>query len=190
MFTREELRNNLIGCAEIVLFMPNGVGRYDPSKSSAVRSFLVTLFLMPVVIAMWVFRAGSAPVSLVVGLHFAQMVLATILFLTVVYFLSKQYERQEHFFRFITVSNWQGVSGIALALPILVAIMLGGDLAVWESYAIFVAILGYVYTGFIATHAFRLPWEMGAFIGVISLAVSQESLKLVGYLQDYLTVGV
>ncbi len=190
MFTREEIKNNLIGCAEIVLFMPHGVERFADSKSAAMRSFLVTFLLLPVVIAVWVFRAGSTPVSLVVGLHLAQMILSTILFLTVVYFLSKQYERQEHFFRFITVSNWQGVPGIVLTLPILVALVLGADLTVWESYAIFVSILGYVYTGFVATHAFRLPWEMGGFIGVVSLAVSQESLKVVDYLQDYLTVGV
>lgn len=190
MFTREEIRNNLIGCAEIVLFMPHGVERFEASKSAAVRSFLVVLFLLPVVIAVWAFRAGSTPVSLVVALHLAQMVLATILFLTVVYFLSKQYNRQEHFFRFITVSNWQGVPGIVFTLPILGALILGADLAVWESYAIFVTFLGYIYTGFVATHAFRLPWEMGGFIGVISLAVSQESLKVVDYLQDYLTVGV
>jgi len=190
MFTSEELRNNLIGCAEIVLFMPHGIERFSDSKSAAIRSFLVILFLLPVVIAVWVYRADSAPVSLVVALHLAQMVLSTILFLTVVYFLSKQYERQEHFFRFITVSNWQGVPGILLTFPILVALVLGADLAVWETYAIFVSILGYVYTGFVATHAFRLPWEMGGFIGVLSLAVGQESLKIVDYLQDYLTVGV
>lgn len=86
MFTREEIKNNLIGCAEIVLFMPHGVERYDPSKSAAIRSFLVSLFLLPVVVAIWSFRAGTVPVPLVVGLHFVHFVLTAVLFLTTVYF--------------------------------------------------------------------------------------------------------
>lgn len=185
MFTREEIKNNLIGCAEIVLFMPHGVERYDPSKSAAIRSFLVSLFLLPVVVAVWSFRAGTVPVPLVVGLHFVHFVLTAVLFLTTVYFLSKQYNREQHFFRFITAANWQGVSGVLLSLPILIAVFAGFDIEPWQNYSVFVTLLMYVYTGFIATYVFKFPWELGGFIAVVALAFDQNLLEVVKILKDY-----
>ena len=190
MFTREELKNNLIGCAEIALFMPNGVERYDSSKSAAIRSFLVTLILLPAVVAVWAYRAGSVPAGLVVGLHLAHFVLSALLFLTVVYFLSKQYNREEHFFRFITAVNWQGVTGVFLVFPVLAAVLFGWDIEPWENYSIFVTLLSYVYTGFIVTYVFRIPWELGGFVAVIALAVDQNLLEVVKHLQDYLGPGI
>lgn len=189
MFTREELKQNLTAIMEIALFMPGGVERYSPTKSAAIRSFIVPALFLPLVIWIWVVRAETEPVSVVVAVHFIRMLLSIVIFFGLIYLLSRQYERQEHFYRFVTASNWHELMGTMMAAPIILALFTGGSIEVWENYAIFVQILGYVYTGFIATHVFKLPWEMGGFIGVVSLAVMQNMLILGKMVESLLTVA-
>ena len=190
MFSREELKQNLIGCFEIALFMPNGFERYDSSYSTAVRSFFVSVLLLPLVLWIWVLRSEVEPAAAVVLVHLVRMVMTAVIYLGLVYLLSRQYGRQEHFFKFVTVCNWCEVFGTLLALPVLIALLTGSDMEAWKNYAIFIQLLSYVYTAFIATRVFKLPWEMGGFVAIISLAVMQNLLDFGLYVQDLVTVAV
>lgn len=188
MFDRAELKQNLMAMLEVALFMPNGVERYSPTKSAAMRSFIVPLLFMPLVVWIWIVRAEAEPVSAIIAVQLVRMIVTIGVFFGLVYLLSRQYGRQEHFFRFITASNWHELLGAILVLPVIVSILIGADMQGWENYAVFVQIMGYVYTGFIATHVFRLPWEMGGFVGVLALAVGQNMLDLGLYVQSLVTV--
>ncbi len=190
MFTREELKKNLIGCFEIALFMPAGVDRYSPSKSAALRSFLVPALFIPLVAWVWILRSDAEPASLIVAVHLTRMVLTMAIFLGVVYLFARQYERHEHFFRFVTASNWHEVIGVILVLPVLFALLMGADIGPWENYAVFIQLFGYVYVGFIATHVLRIPWELGGFLAVVSLAVGQQLLDWGLDVQSIVTVAV
>lgn len=186
LFTKTECKLNFIGCMEILLFMPVGVGRFNPSRSAAVRSFIVPILLLPILLAVMVAMSAGFPLGLLIFLHMTRIILATALFFVVVYFLSKQFERQEHFYKFVNVVNWSNIPGVLLTLPILVALIMGYDITAFESYAVFTTIVGYVYLAFILTHCFRLPWEMGGFIAIIGLAIDQNLLDITAYIRDLL----
>lgn len=190
MFTREELKQNLIGCFEIALFMPAGVERYSPSKAAALRSFLVPALFIPLVAWVWILRSDAEPASFIVAVHLTRMVLTMAIFLGVVYLFARQYERHEHFFRFVTASNWHEVIGVILVLPVLFALLMGADIEPWENYAVFIQLFGYVYVGFIATHVLRIPWELGGFLAVVSLAVGQQLLDWGLDVESIVTVAV
>lgn len=62
-----------------------------------------------------------------------------------------------------------------------VAVIVGFHLNTYdnvEGYAIFTAIAGYIVTGYVATHALRLPWQLGTFVAIISLAINDISLQI------------
>ncbi len=186
MFTKSEWKLNLVGCMEILLFMPIGVERFGSSLNDAVRSFIVPILLLPILLSVMVAMSDGFPLSILLSLHMIRVVLAAVIFFTVVYFLSKQFERQEHFYKFVNVVNWSNILGVTMTLPILVALVMGYDIAALESYAVFITIVGYIYSAFILTHCFRFPWEMGGFIAIVGLAIDQNLLDVTVYIRDLL----
>ncbi len=187
MFTSKEVKQNTIGSLEVMLFMPAGVERFDDSKSAGLRSFLIPILLFPFSIFVWLADSSEAPVALVLALNITASLLGIILFLAIVYWISKQYERDEHFWKFVNVNNWLAIPGFLLASPLVFLIAVGGDLEAWNSYFVFILILKYIYTGFVVTYVFRLPWEMAGFVAVLSFAIAYNLVQAVDYLQTYLT---
>ena len=188
MFTKKEWKYNLVGCMEIFLFMPAGVGRFKSSRSAAIKSFVVPIALLPILLAVMAAMSAGFSLGILLSLHMVRIILAAVLFFAVVYFLSKQFERQEHFYKFLNVVNWSNIPGMFLTLPILGALVMGYDMTALESYAVFITIVGYVYLAFILTHCFRFPWEMGGFIAIVGLAIDQNLLDVTVYIRDLIAV--
>lgn len=188
MFTKQEWKQNLLGCLEVFLFMPNSVERFSNMRRDVIKSFIIPLALLPVVMVVTVAMSAGFSVTILLSLHFIRMIVTIALFFSAVYFLSKQFERNQYFPRFLIVSNWSNIPGMILTLPILAALILGYDMAGLESYAIFITIVGYVYSAFIITHCFRLPWEMGGFIAIVGLAIDQNLLDLTVYVRDMIAI--
>lgn len=186
MYTQQEWKNGFLGCFEILLFMSSGVERFDSIASQAVKSFIMPLILLPLFLVVTVGMSAGYNFYLLLSLHSLRVIFTSIMFLTVVYFMSRQLGRDEHFFRFVTVNNWMSIPSFLMVLPILFGLLLGSNFSGFESYAIFITLAGYVYTAFIATRSFRLPWELGGFIGVVSMAIDQNALHLMVYLRDFL----
>ena len=184
MFTKDEWKKNLLGCMEVFLFMPVGVSRFDPSRTAAIKSFIIPLLLMPIVLAVFVTQSSGFSFSLLISLHLLRMALAVLLFFTAVYFLSKQYNRHQYFYQFMTVSNWSNIPSILMVMPIIVGLMMGYNMAVFESYAVFVTLAGYIYSAFIITYCFRYPWEFGGFVAIVGLAIDQNLLDLAEYIRN------
>jgi len=187
MFSKREIKSNLLGCLELTLFMRRGVVRFESSRVAAIKSFLITLLVLPPTLAVMVALSEGYAASLLVTLHAIRIVLSMVLFLGAVYFITKQYDRQSYFYKFINIFNWMNIPGIILCLPILSIIITGASIEAFESYAVFITLLGYVYGAFIITHTFRIPWEMGGFIAIISLAIDQNALELTTHIRDMLS---
>ncbi|MGH1404776.1 MAG: hypothetical protein ACRBDL_11085 [Alphaproteobacteria bacterium] len=184
LFTKEEWKQNLIGCAEVLLFMHHGISRFKTSRRAAIKSFIIPLVLLPIVLSVFVLQSSGFSMSLLLSLHMLRIALALILFFAAVYFLSRQYDRQEHFYHFMNVTNWSNIQGILLILPIVIGLLAGYDMAIFESYAVFITLVGYVYSAFIVTYCFRFPWEFGGFIAIVGMAIDQNLLELATFLRD------
>lgn len=186
MFSKAEWKNNLMGCLEVFLFMPNGVQRFSNSKRDAYKSFIIPVAFLPLtlMVIMALPDESVGPASLLLPLHVVRIILAVVLFLTAVYFLAKQCDREEHFYQFLNVSNWCNIAGLILVAPIVYGVFSGQDMAAFEAYAVFITIAGYIYTAFILTHCFRLPWEMGGFIAIIGLAIDENLFTVTHMLRD------
>ena len=184
MFSKDEVRHNLLGCFEIFLFMPRGIDRFEVSRGKMIRSFAIPFGLLPFVLWVVVGLFPEFPASLIAVLTVLRTVLAAALFFTAVYFLTRQLDRHEHFYRFLIVSNWTNINGIVLALPIIAGLVMGVDPEGFEVYAVFTEMIGYIYAAFILTHCFRVPWEMGGFLAVVSLAINENLWDVTDYIRD------
>lgn len=190
MFTAKEIKNNLLGCLEIFLFMPSGIERFGKTKSDALKSLIIPIALLPLtlMVIMALPEEAAGPVNIVLPIHIIRIVAAVVVFLIVVYYLAKQFNREEYFYRFWSASNWCNVVGLVMVSPIMIGVFSGYDMAVFESYAVFITLVGYVYSAFIITYCFKLPWEMGGFIAILGLAIDENLFDLAHYIKDSMMV--
>ena len=184
MFTRQEIKQNLAGCLEILIFMRKGIERFqNVSRTDAIKSFLIPLLLFPFVFTALVMTSKEGhSIPFIISVHFFRIVIGAMIYLTIVYFLSKQLERQEHFYRFLVIINWISLFDIIFVSPVMFYIFTGGEVTTIEPYAVFITLLGYVYLAFIITHSFRVPWEMGGFAAIVGLAVDETMWDIIHFL--------
>jgi len=190
MISKNELAHNLRGCLEIFLFMPKGFERFDITPAKAIRSFFIPLALLPFILMIVVNMHDEFSPTLIISLNLLRIFFSIILFLTAVYFLTKQFDRHHHFYKFILISNWLNINALLMALPILIGMATGVPSDDFEVYAVFCEIIGYVYSAFVITYCFRLPWEMGGFIAIVGLAINENLFDLSNYARDLLAVSV
>ena len=181
MFTKQELKQNLIGCFEVALFLRSGVARFqDVSRTHAIKSFLIPIFFLPLIFTVLVITSAEGySIPFIVSVHLVRIVIGTILGFLMVYFLSKQLDRQKHFYRYIFIVNWFSLLDIIMVAPVLFYIFTGSDVTNIEPYAVFITLLGYVYAAFIITNTFRVPWEMGGFVAIAGMAVDETMWDII-----------
>lgn len=190
MFSRQEFRNNLLGCFEICLFMARGTQRFSGERQDALRSFAVPAFFVPIVLIVFALQSTGYPVALLLPIHALRIVATLGLFLGVVYVISRETKRTEHFFQFVTATNWLNIPVGLMILPVAGFLATGTyTMEQMESWAVFVEIAGAVLVAFAATHIFRIPWELGGFIGVLGLLIDDAGLKTASVLRDFLYSG-
>ena len=190
MFTKSEFKQNLLGCFEIAIFMSKGIERFDETKVTAVKSLLVPLILTPIVVILMVMVFSDFATEVLIPLHVGRIILTMVITWAIVYLLSKHFNRDQYFWRFVTVSCWADIIGFLLLLPIVIGVLSGYEFAVFESYALFIGIVGYVYAAFIATHVLKLPWELGGFVAIVGMGVSENMLDFTVYLRDSFAYSV
>ncbi len=187
MFTKQELKTNLMGCLDIFLFMPSGIDRFSSAPRDAMRSLVIPLGLMPVILVVMAMMSQGVSLTLLISLNTLRIGLSFVLFLTAVYFLTKHFGREAYFYKFLNVSNWINIPGLILLLPIVIGLFMGYEMKNMESYAVFISLVGYVYSAFVITHCFRLPWELGGFIAIIGLAIDDNSFKILEMVKTMVT---
>lgn len=186
MFTRNELKTNLFACFEVFLFMRRGISRFEVSHSAAVKSFIITFLTCPATLILMSYLSPGVSYNLVFSLNMARLIFAGAFFLTAVYFLVQHFGRAQHFYRFMLIWNWMNLPFTLLLLPVLWGIALGSPMENLESYSVFITLTGYVYSAFIITSCFRIPWEMGGFITIIGMAIDHNLWNLTLRIQETL----
>ncbi len=190
MFTRQEIKENLHGSFEIILFMRRGVERFqNVSKKDAIKSFIIPVLFLPLVFAVLVkTSADGYSIPFIISVHFVRIAVGVCVNLYILYFLTKQLNRQEHFCRFLVIANWISLFDIILVSPVLFFIFSGLDLSAIEPYAVFMTLVGYVYMAFIIKSSFRIPWELGGFAAIVGLAVDETLWDIIFFMFGDITL--
>lgn len=164
--------------------MRSGVERFSSTKKAAIKSFLVPIAAVPLVLFIISLQWASPADRVMFPFEVLRLIAIYAIFYTVINLLTKQIDRNQYFFQFINAGNW-----ITLPLAILIApiaILVGFEINTYaslENYAIFTAIVGYILTGYVATQALRIPWQLGAFIAIISLAIHDITMQVYDFLK-------
>jgi hypothetical protein len=190
MFAKSEIKRNLLGCFEIAIFMSNGVGRFNGTKAVALKSLVLPVVLVPLIVIATAFLSRGLATEVLIPLHVGRIIISMTVFWGIVYMLAKHFGRDQYFWRFVNVSCWVELIGALLTLPILFGILAGYDFSVFESYAVFITVVGYIYSAFITTYVFRLPWELGGFVAIVGMGVNENLLDLTIYLRDSFAYSV
>ena len=184
MFSKDEIKQNMIGCFEILLFMTKGFDRFTRvTARDAIKSFIFPIALMPVALSVHVITAEEGyDTSYIVSAHLMRTLLSAGTYLGIVYYFSKLMNRQEHFAKYLVIANWGSIIGIILVSPILLYVYTGADVSAVENYPIFITVIGIFYRAFIMTNVFKIPWEMGGFMAIIGLGIGETMWDLMLYL--------
>jgi hypothetical protein len=191
MFTREEIRRNLLGCLEVALFMPIARQRFGNSYDEAVRSFIIPILLFPLSLAaVYLFPAdymnGAAPNTIAL-LYTLRMVSTWALFIAAVYLIVQQIDRRELFYKFIIANNWLNVPATAVFVP--VGWMLMSGMYSWqELYPFMVCLMLYTYafTAFMVAYVLRVPWELAGFITFVGICINDNTAQIMQWITDRL----
>jgi hypothetical protein len=182
MFSKSEIRQNLLGCLEIALFMRSGANRFVPSYEMMKKSFLLPFILLPVSL-MIVFSAhpdGALDTTSmqILGLVYALRLFVYLgVFLGFVYLMARTMDKLEDFTRFVIANNWLTLPAAALMLPLTLAFM-AGYYSFTEVYPlmVFITLYSYACTAFMATHILRIPGELACFVAIAGMAINQTAL--------------
>lgn len=181
MFSKTEIRQNLLGCLEIATFMPKGAERFCANRKSMIKSFLIPLIILPLTIITVVaahpgeLTSGSAQVLAMI--YSLRLFISLGAFLAFVYFMAKTMDRQDAFYRFATANNWLSIPATVAALPFIILFLNGNhDWASIYPMLVMIALYSYAYTAFMAAHVLRIPFEMAAFIAICGMAINQSTL--------------
>ncbi|MGB4056488.1 MAG: hypothetical protein WBK77_00180 [Alphaproteobacteria bacterium] len=204
MFSKKEILSNLLGCFEIMIFMPRGVERFSSRREDAIKSFIWPAIFSPVALFAFSFHSTGFSLPLLMLLHGGRMLLETFLFLGVVYLFCRHCNRQENFYQVVTAGNWLEIPFFILVLPIVVSLVFSGSglelgdgwttshyqiVGFFATYSVFITLAGYVYTAFILTHILRLPWELCGAVAIFGLGIDETLMDATVMLRDYLAAA-
>ena len=188
MFTKDEIKRNLLGGLEIALFMPVARTRFGTNYDEALRSFFIPVILFPLTL-LGVYLCpkpdlAGASVNMIALLYSLRMAATWALFLGSVYWITGHVGRREHFSQFVIAINWLQVPATVVFLPFLWMMLTGGH--TWgELYPAIICVMVYTYafTAFMAAWVLRIPWELAGFITMISFLINDytgDILHMVG----------
>jgi hypothetical protein len=182
--TKTEIRQNLLGCLEIALFMRVGADRFQHSGSMIRKSFLIPVILLPLSLA-FVLTAhpqgalDTLSMQVLAAVYALRLFVYLAAFLGVVYLMARTLDRLDAFSRFAIANNWLTIPAAALMLPLSV-LQITGQYTFAEVYPlmVFITLYSYAYTAFMATHILRIPAELACCLAIIGMAINQTSLQL------------
>lgn len=186
MFSKHELKKHFLGIFEISIFMRAGVTRFQPDFSMMLKSFFWPLVILPVAVLTAAYMSPGAPFGLLLVLHVLRLVITYALSIALIAFLATKIDRTKYIYQYITTSNWFEIVMFVLISPILIFMTMGGVMEDIQYYAIFITCLGIVYTGFIVTHALRIPWELATLVAVSLLFVQETGFDVVEFITQNL----
>ncbi len=185
MFLKGEIKRNLLGSLEIALLMPDGSKRFRGDYHEMLRSFFVPVVLFPFTLLIILFNPANQTMSSnILALIFSLRIWCSLgVFLGLIYFICRETDRMEHFFKFVSANNWLTVPATAMFLPVLLALTSGNF--TWQELQPFMMCLVmycYFFTAFMASYVLKIPMELGYFVGMIGMAIDNGSSNLLNWL--------
>lgn len=187
MFSREEIKRNMLGCLEIALFMPVAQQRFANNYDEAIKSFIIPILLFPVSLALVYFYPaddmGAASANTIALLYSLRMAASWALFILAVYIIAREIDRRDLFYKFIIANNWITLPATVVFLPVGMMLM-GGHYSWAELYPFMVCLMlySYAFTAFMVAHILRVPWELAGFITFIGVFVNDQTLDVTRWL--------
>ncbi|MBI4030584.1 MAG: hypothetical protein HY370_02815 [Proteobacteria bacterium] len=191
LFTKEEIKRNLLGSLEVALLMPVARKRFGKTYNEAVRSFVIPILMFPFAMALVYAHPhpnlADASNNTIALLYSLRTFLTWALFLGSVYWIVKQIDRKEHFWQFVIATNWLAVPATVIFLPVMWMLFSGAH--TWaELFPFMLSMVGYTYffTAFAAAYILRLPWELAGFIAMISFMINDWTGQLLSFVGEIL----
>ncbi len=191
MFTKEEIKRNTLSCFETALFMPGGAKRFGNTYEEALRSFLIPAFLFPLTILGVYFyptpELEVIPKDTLSLLFSTRLVLSWVMFFGLMHWIPRRVDRMDHFYRFVIATNWLALPASVVFLPVMWLLFSGASS--WEEiypFTLFIVFYSYAFTAYMAVYALSIPWEMAAFITIISMTINDRTLDVVRWIGNIL----
>ncbi|HEX3884281.1 MAG TPA: hypothetical protein VHW66_16610 [Stellaceae bacterium] len=169
----DEIRTALAGTLVLARGDGRGLGYFDASPGGFWRSFRAAAICFPLYLALALSRAGAEATARVVAVETIGYVISWTAFPLIVLGLVRRFERDDHFFGFMTVYNWCQVPQIVLFAALAAAQaagLLGETPAVAAGFAATAAVL--VYEWFIARVALDVSVPAAVLVVVIDLLLA------------------
>jgi len=172
-----------------MIFLREGVSRFDASLRSAWGSMLIPICLLPLIFWTTQFAVplGADEVSrnVLVPALLLISVLSLVITIGFYYLCAKYFQKLEAFPRLVTAMNWVGLLFTVLTLPILFMTESGHiDRQTLEDIFIWVLIYQYAVTGFIIFRSYLIPWELAVAVAILTMFINETTRELVFHMSD------
>jgi len=171
-----DLRNHLRGCLEVPVFLAQGVERFSGTKQAFLKSFLITLLLIPLTVPIAALNPDYANLSIFsifVAVVYRTLI-ATAFLLGTIWMLCFYLDRKDRFYQFGTAYNWLGLSIYVLVLPFYVIVATG--MFTWPemmNLLIFIMLYSYVILGFMAKHVLKMNLFGALGVAILGMACDE-----------------
>lgn len=179
----------LKGAFDLLFLFGRGIGAFSGTRRAALRSLLIpaALFLLALPFPCFYPPKGMESglgCGQILAVVTAQTLLSLTFSLALVALLARAFGVLGKFWLFLEASNWTGLAAFSITLPLLLAAATGW-LPREEMDRIFVIVQCYFYvvTGCIVFRAFRLNWQLSAFMAIVVLFADQTAWDLLFRLQ-------
>jgi hypothetical protein len=183
MFTREEIKENLLGCLEVSLLMPHARTRFGKTYDEALKSFFIPVIFFPLTLlfiyAFPSYEASSFSSNNIALLYSLRLAASSLLFFGTVYMILNQIDRKGYFCQFVSALNWLTIPSTVIFIPVAWLLFTGSYTL--EELTPFIHCLiwySYIFTAFMSAYILRIPWEFACFIVFLSIALDEKTLKL------------
>ena len=172
----QNIRDALMGCLEIPLFLKAGTTRFANTKPAVILSFIAAvLVIFP---SAYLARANpdfAGDGYLLIFVRFLmEYLIFCFLYLPSMHFIAKQLERDQYFLSFVNGLNWLNVSQLLMILPFTWGVIVGHWQ--WQEvyyFLVFLIMYGYAFVAFYITWVFRINWMLGAALSILGLALGE-----------------
>ena len=182
-----EIRQNLLGCLEIALFMRRGAERFSSDISMMKKSFIVPALSLPltcaIVLAAHPHDTSGVITNILITIYSLRLIIYLPCFLGLVYLMAKNLDKVENFQRFATANNWLMLPSVVLMIIPVIGMLTGHyNWADIQPLLMIVTLYSCACVAFMATHVMRIPWELASFVAICGLAIHQTSLDMVRWM--------
>jgi hypothetical protein len=189
MFSKEEIKDSLLGCLEVALLMPHAKTRFGKTYDEALKSFLIPVVFFPLTLLfVYAFPANDTSGNsnnTIAMLYSIRLAASSLLFFGTIYMILNHIDRKEYFCQFVCALNWLTIPSTIIFIPV-AWLLLKGTYSLEELTPFIHCLIwySYIFTAFMAAYILRIPWEFACFIVILSIAVDEKTLIVLKWFKN------